>query len=843
MAGRAMIQQRRRRFAFTGLLAVTAALLMGVVWLSQLASASSPPVEMTMACAHNNSGVMRYVTSASACTGNEHLVAFDIDSPVTLCIPSNNAVARLVADPADCGNPNHVVTAPTLAGPVYLCKQNVTGMIKGSAGAGQCNGNHSSIFIAQGEEPNEPPLAVDDSYDGVIGNVPRSVAEPADACVLANDSDPDGDTLVAVAGTSATTLGGTVDMQADGCFTYNPPTGVTNAVDIFTYTTVDPDGLEASAEVSMAIGADIVWFVDEAFAGTSDGRFTNPFTTLAPLNGPGESDEAGAYIFVYSGTYDGGLALEDDQALVGEPHGLTIGGQEIVVAGGTAPTIQHASGTALAVAGNNTVHAINLNGETGLSGASFETLVVSGTSIMATGGAGVALSDGVLDVTLASLSASGGLNGLTLVGTSGTFVVTGDGENAGSGGTIANTTLDVNVLDGIGIYLEDAAGVSLAFMQINDHPRFAVRGINVTGFELIDSVIDGENGSLAFFFEGSMWFDDLHGSAAIVDSVISGGVHDNLRIVNTTGALDLTVSGSSISDNSDADGGAGFLLTTLGDANVSLTVADNAFEAHRTDHLRVRAAGGGETTVALTGNTFNGGHAASFGQGVFLLTTETFSGTLAYDIQDNSISDTVSGGALHVNKGLSPSGTVRGTIANNTVGDPNVPGSGCLDFCSGIRIEAHGGGSHAAHILNNEVYQYEFSGIDLVAGEGTGSAALDVTIQGNTLSSSSANVFAGIYLNAGTTGSDVNAVCADVGGAGALANMLDGSLGMFGLADVYLEQRFGTTVRLPGYLGGSTDSAAVEAFIASQNNGTLTIFAIPSGLGGGFVGGLSCASP
>ncbi|MFO0871044.1 MAG: cadherin-like domain-containing protein [Pirellulales bacterium] len=108
---------------------------------------------------------------------------------------------------------------------------------------------------------NDPPVATDDQVDtdaahGVSGNV------------LGNDSDPDGDALVVTAvngdsGAIGTTVllpsGATVTMLADGSFDYSPngafdglAAGQT-AIDTFTYTIQDAQGVPATATVVVRI--------------------------------------------------------------------------------------------------------------------------------------------------------------------------------------------------------------------------------------------------------------------------------------------------------------------------------------------------------------------------------------------------------------------------------------------------------------------------------------------------------------------------------------------------------------------------------------------------------------
>ena len=79
----------------------------------------------------------------------------------------------------------------------------------------------------------------------------------------------------------------------------------------------------------------------------------------------------------------------------------------------------------------------------------------------------------------------------------------------------------------------------------------------------------------------------------------------------------------------------------------------------------------------------------------------------------------------------------------------------------------------------------------------------------------------------------------------ALANDIVGSgYSTGGYNDFRLRQRNSSTVRLPGYAGANTDTAAVVTFIQGRNtptaSGSATV-AVPPG--GGFTGGISCTPP
>lgn len=94
--------------------------------------------------------------------------------------------------------------------------------------------------------PNTAPVAVNDSYIGTKNTV-LNISAPG---IFGNDTDDVAFTLDTFDATSAN--GGTVVVNADGSFSYTPPTGFVG-VDAFTYTIKDTPGLTDTATVTIEV--------------------------------------------------------------------------------------------------------------------------------------------------------------------------------------------------------------------------------------------------------------------------------------------------------------------------------------------------------------------------------------------------------------------------------------------------------------------------------------------------------------------------------------------------------------------------------------------------------------
>lgn len=105
----------------------------------------------------------------------------------------------------------------------------------------------ATFTINQDAADNTAPDAIDDAYAVVAGD---ALSVDAAAGVLANDTDLHDDPLTAALGTDVSN--GTLDLMADGSFTYTPDPGFVGD-DTFTYTANDGTDTSAPATVTISV--------------------------------------------------------------------------------------------------------------------------------------------------------------------------------------------------------------------------------------------------------------------------------------------------------------------------------------------------------------------------------------------------------------------------------------------------------------------------------------------------------------------------------------------------------------------------------------------------------------
>lgn len=327
--------------------------------------------------------------------------------------------------------------------------------------------------------PTIQPTANPDFYTAT-GNV--SISVPASSGVLVNDV-PDGNNGSTVtlfgpttggetpAGTQGTTAaGGTLTVQSDGSFTYDPPAGF-NGADTFKYT-LSYLSQTTVGTVTITV-SDMIWFVNNnpgACTTGCDGRLSHPFQTLgafqAANSGPAPAPQPNHSIFLYESAVDyvGPVTLRAGQRLIGQDATAslpTISGVTPAPFSAPLPAMNSANGIVVRVvnatpatdtinvsAGSTLVRGMTLGDSTGskIGGSGFGTLTLGDATapdVTLEGvGQAVGLTTGTLAGSLVATSSAGGTNNISLtnVATSGIYDL--------GAGIVAGATQEALEIDG-----------------------------------------------------------------------------------------------------------------------------------------------------------------------------------------------------------------------------------------------------------------------------------------------------------------------------------------------------------------------------------------------------------
>jgi hypothetical protein len=614
------------------------------------------------------------------------------------------------------------------------------------------------------------------------------------------------------------------------------------------------------SDVTSAAGGMVFSSVSSSNSGVSGVILTNVGGTFS-ASGGSITNAASADFFVSGGTANVtyGGAITDDDGVVVAVSGATGGakifsgaitdgddgdGQGVALTSNTGATITFSGGLVLSTGGGPAFTAtgggtVNVCDENPCNPAATGALVNKLTTTTGTALNVANTNIGANNLEFRSISANGATNGIVLnnTGAAGGLKVKGTGT-AGTGGTI-------NASTGAGVALTNTSLIHLSYLNVQNGGDDGIRGSSVTGLSLTGAQVTSNGNAVG---EAGIDMANLFGTSTWSGVTVSGSAEDNVVIRNSSGTLaSLGVTGSTFSSNS-AIGNDGFLVEASVTASMTVSVTGSTFTAHRGDHFQAAGVNSGILDVTFSGNVLSGGHSTALGQGVTINVATGvpgYLGTVDYNIDNNTINGAISN-AIIVNLGTSAaSSNMRGTINGNLIGTTGSFQSGSTQ-ASGITVDAHGNGTHTVSVTNNTIRQTFDRGINVLANDGGGT--LNMTVTGNDVNhSDGTNSREGFFLNNGSTstnvfgGIDSHFVCLTLGGAGALRNTLTHGPGA--PDDFRLRQRFNSTIRLPGYGGAATDTAAVVAFVNTNNISTTGSATVNSPPGGGFVGGAACPTP
>ena len=324
----------------------------------------------------------------------------------------------------------------------------------------------------------------------------------------------------------------------------------------------------------------------------------------------------------------------------------------------------------------------------------------------------------------------------------------------------------------------------------------------------------------------------MSGTSAITNTTIASSGDDNLNLQTQSGTLNLMVSGGSATSG----GASGYLFGIRGTTDATITfsganssdnfsggIVADAFDnsimrltvtgstsSSNNDQLSVSAGDNSQVSLNANGNTLSSPNAADFV--VVSLLGSAF---------DNGF-------------------VFNASIDNNTI----TTGNGRT--ADAISVFNAGGGTMNIAITDNTIDYAGTQRAILVQAGQDGNGTNNVTITGNAIDiklDGAGNAVAGILAQSAITGpGNTSSLCADIGGVGVLSNTFTHSLGgVIAAGDIRVRQRNDGTMRLPGYAGAATDTAAVIAYLAGRN-----IVVSPSTATAdstGFAGGAACTEP
>lgn len=654
---------------------------------------------------------------------------------------------------------------------------------------------------------NDAPVADDEVFNGndsAIGNTTMVVNDPTDAApnpnrpkttiagdILAGDTDADGPgPLTVTPGPLVTNDGGSVLMEADGDFTYEPAasTSCTDTSDFFDYTVEDSGSPEQTdvGRVTIAI-AGCVWYVSNNAAGNS-GTSAAPFDTISQAETASGNNHT---VFVFDGdnTATGlstGYALNAGERLIGEHEGLTVdpdGGGVLTV--DTLFAANPGARPTLAATNEDVVDLDDGNEVRGF------VLEPSGT------GGGIA---GVLGDT------GGGTIDDVDVTDTGTFGTQPGVELDATTGTFNFSNLNVTTSGAIGIRLNNAGTVDV------DAPVVTTSGakaLDASGTNLATSALD----------------------AVTVTGSATGGV----RLSNTTGATTLgdgTGTDLALTTTSGVD--PALALSNAGVVTVAAAGNDDlsATGGPAVDIVNTAGATLAFDSVSSTNSAGDGINLDGLGSAAFTATGGAIGGAtgIAFDLNGGS-GDVTYPGALNNGTGATAeiSGRSGGAVTlNGNVADSIDAGGGILVSGNAAGSTTFGGTAKTINTTTNGTapqnvaidvetspgHAVTFSGggldIDTGAGNGLdldGAGAVTVSGAGNSLTTASG---APLDVNSGNGVIAVNApLTTATGRAAEVGNRTGGSV----------------TVSAP-----VTDTGTSTGINLFQNTGSVTFTAASSEL-------------
>ena len=657
-------------------------------------------------------------------------------------------------------------------------------------------------------------------------SAPGTPHTTAAAGVLDNDAS-NGSIAVTAATNWVTGQGGLITIDAAGRFTYTPPTGFTGT-DTYTYTGTS-GGVSRMATITFTVSG-MVWYVDSA-AGVGNGTSATPFNTMTGLAAPALAGHT-IYVHKGGVGTTGAYALKANQTLVGAGATLSVGGLTIAGSPFNRPTLTGTlsasgvsgitvSGVSLSTGASDAVSLSNAGVD--FVGGGMSIVTTSGTGLNASGGgtvtvqgagnfintsAGRALGVSGTNIGAAGLtferidSAGTTTDGIVLnnTGASGGLTVTGNGTPA-SGGSVVNKTqrggqfintrnLTLNYMAftnngtnlvaaatcgdalngtntgcGAGIHLQNVTDVSLTGTTVNGGQQIGINGNNVNGLAMSGVTVQNAGDEN---LEDGVQFVNLAGTVTIANSTFKNNFHRQFEVQNTTGTLDMAVTGSTFDHGTYVSTGAqGVLFAGHGTAVMKGSIKGSTFK----NNFGTAFTGQGWDSAGMTidlgaagagnDNTFTDNSLA-----VQMLTDNA--ATMDASVIGNTVtvSAAVTSGAtpFTFRKGTNATGLFKGVYSGNTIGNGTAASGTNMAGTNGLSITNEGASGGMQMTVTGNLFQnINQRGMEVLLQLHD---TVGVVVQGNTFATPDAGHTSGeaLFMQSGTDDTDHGKLCADITG-------------------------------------------------------------------------------
>ncbi|MCB9399654.1 MAG: tandem-95 repeat protein, partial [Acidobacteria bacterium] len=690
----------------------------------------------------------------------------------------------------------------------------VTAMDSGGTANGGMNTSPTQSFMITVSPVNDPPTAIpfQATYNA---HTNMAIDVPAAAGLLVSSTDVEMGTTLSMDTTPINvSMGAAVTLNADGSFMVNPPAGFTGTIS-FDYRVSDdgdpaPGMMSAYTTVQVDVSGPVIWFADDDAMPGGNGTLATPFQTLAAANTAANASTM--RIFLFSGSYVGGVTLTNGVQLIGQGAGgsnfdtlfaITPPANTITrpAINGTRPVVSSpANGINLGM--NNTLRGLEIANTTGtgLVGNGLGNLTVFECAITGTGGA--------LDLANGTLFCSSGFSELSSSNSSGVGIsldsVTGALSNSTNSSVISapmGTAFSVTnctslMLTWTGTITKNNGGRVLNFSGLNGGTITLPGNISASHSGSTGILFSSNSGVATVNLDGASLTLNTGANTAITMS--GNGPAGNAVLNLSGGGLDIdTTSGGGIT----AGGGT---LRIMGSANtidtatgIPLSIAATQIFATLRSVSANGAANGivlndviGDLTITGTGLANSGGTLQNLTQsGISLTNTENVSFT------NMRILNTARSGIMGTQ--VYNFAFINGSIDNSGT-DMNANDSNIAFNTTSLGTENNLRGT--VTITGNTLSNAYYHGIDIFNFDGT---LADVTISNNTITSTTSA--------ATSKGSGIRLIA--FGSATSVANITKATL------DSNVIRNFPSGVGLQ-VQGGNANAAGSAGILGVAGNGT-----------------------